>query len=189
LHQLIPVVRTLELGQVGNKVLELDERLNPTYCAYDQADRVRMIQDAGDVNGVVGQTYFGWDAAGSMRMKTDADGRLTSIGYYGYDASRRPTTEMHSTDGWLYYTYDSLGNLTTLQNVETGTFTSDYDALNRLMTKRTLAGANYMQYDRSGRRTLFIGPTGTTDYHTYDAAGRLTEVVLEDPVAVGSRFT
>lgn len=114
-----------------------------------------------------------------MRMKTDADGRLTSFGYFGYDASRRPTTESHDTDATLYFTYDSLGNLTTVQD-ETGTFTSSYDALNRLTKKVTQAGTVYYAYDKSGLKSDLKDTDLTESTFAYDAAGRLTSVTFLD---------
>jgi YD repeat-containing protein len=123
-----------------------------------------------------------------MRQRLDADGRLTFYGYYGYDASRRPTTEMHDIDAWLYFTYDSLGNLTTIQD-DTGTFTSDYDALNRRVTKRTQAGNVYFQYDPSSMRVMSVGPDGGGTYHAYDAASRLTTAKAFDLVIPGQRST
>ena len=183
-------VRYFGYDQVGNKVLAVDERGNPTYWVLDQANRVRMKQDA-----LGGQFYYAYDAAGSLRQKTDADGRYTFFGYYGYDASRRPTTMSFAVptgtaDPWIYYGYDSLGNLKTVQD-QTGTFTTDYDFLNRKVTKRTVSGNVYFQYDPSGLRTMTVGPDGGGTYHTYDAAKRLIQATAFDPnpVLAGLRQT
>ena len=134
---------------------------------------------------VAGGITYGYDAAGSLRQKTDADGRYTFFGYFGYDASRRPTTISFDTDSWIYYQYDSLGNLLTVKD-QTGTFTSDYDFLNRRVTKRTAAGNVYFQYDRTGLRTMSLGPDGGGTYHTYDAASRLVQASMFDPTISGA---
>ena len=133
---------------------------------------------------------YGYNAAGSLRQKTDADGRFTFFGYFGYDASRRPTTMSFAAptgtpDPWIYYGYDSLGNLKTVQD-QTGTFTTDFDFLNRKVTKRTVSGNVYFQYDRSSKRTLSVGPDGGGTYHTYDAAGRLIQATMFDPTISGA---
>ncbi|MEZ0228969.1 MAG: hypothetical protein ACAI25_10120 [Planctomycetota bacterium] len=175
-------IRYWGYDQVGNRTVQVDERGGATYWAYDQADRVRMVMDAGDLTGVRGKTYHGWDAVGLTRMKTDADGRLTSFGYFGYDASRRPTTMSFSADPTIYYTYDSLGNLTSVLD-ETGTSTSAHDGLNRLTKKTTLAGNVYYAYDKTGLKTDLKDTDFKESTYVYDAAGRLQSVTLLDSPA------
>ena len=57
---------------------------------------------------------FGWDAVGLMRMKTDADGRLTIFGYFGHDATPNRSFNRTRTNDWAYANGDSTGTATEL---------------------------------------------------------------------------
>ena len=160
--------------QVGNRVLTIDELGNPTYLTYNALRRTRLVKDATGA-----QSYMHYDAVGQLRRGIDADGRVTTFGYYGYDAARRQTRMTFSTDPSIYYTYDSLGNLTQVDD-ESGASTLTHDKRDRLTKKVTKAGAVYYEYDKAGMKARFKDPALKASYLGYDAAGRLAHMQLLD---------
>ncbi|MDF2120414.1 putative Ig domain-containing protein [Roseiarcaceae bacterium H3SJ34-1] len=191
------------------RLLTLDQSdgavVRRTRYAYDDADRLRMIEDpeggrryrfhdaAGrlewqvDATGAV--TRFERDAAGQILRQTLYANRAGTTGWYD-EATGKVVKNTLSTGGpgsdvivdaahdrVTVHAYDEAGRRTETTDA-LGTVTHyRYDGLSRLVMTQTADRATRFLYDRDGNQVGVIDPLGYLTERTFNAAGRLVETV------------
>ncbi len=84
--------------------------------------------------GYVGSTiYGGYDAFGDLTTTTDADGKITTI---GYDGLGHKTSMMDPNMGTWSYQVDALGETTCQTDAKLQSIVLAYDNIGRLLTKK-----------------------------------------------------
>lgn len=163
--------------------------------AYTYNDRGALLSAAGPS----GEARFGYDRDGNLTSRTDAAGsaafgydrgRLSSVkdGITGvtqrlsYDAAGDVETVDYGSGRVRTFGYDDLGRLAsdTLRNAggqQVASVIYGFDLSGHLTSKKTTgtagAGDNTYEYDKAGRLTRWIGPTGPTGYGWDDSGNRI----------------
>jgi RHS repeat-associated protein len=161
---------------VGDHLISvIDPNNGNTTYVYDDLGNL-LSQTSPDT----GTTTFTHDAAGNVLTRLDAKGQSFA---YNYDAFNRLTSlDVPGTVDDITYTYDSCANgIGRLCNVVIGdgagnkTVTYTYAVLGDVTSHQ---GIGY-SHDNVGRIKTFSYPSGNMVTYTYDAAGRVSQVDLQ----------
>ncbi len=129
---------------------------------------------------------LGYDSASNLTSFTGPSGQTALV----YDNLNRLTDINEPSGDRTYYGYDPGGNVTGTTKVapDTTTWTVNYkyDERNALseVTDNLRAKSSWFRYNESGQMVKSYHQTNTTGYssfYKYDAAGRLTEVLVQNP--------
>ncbi|MDQ5821251.1 MAG: DUF6531 domain-containing protein [Actinomycetota bacterium] len=148
---------------------------------YDNADH--LISQIGPL---AHETKLGYDPAGYLASRTDANNRAT---VYGYDAANHLTSVRAPDLSVTAYGYDPAGNLSVRTDAKNHTTTYDYDDAGRLAGVTSPLGQHWTYaYDGNGNRTRIVDANGngtqtagdgTTNFG-YDESNRLTTISYSD---------
>ena len=171
-----------------NPTLVTDPNNNSTHYVYD--DFGKKYQTISPDTGTATHAY---DAAGNLVQTTDANGNTIT---YTYDAlNRLVATQFADSSQNITNTYDStsvtygVGRLTGRID-PSGTYVFNYNAQGNMVREdKTIGGTVYTTqyvYNKNGKLTSVVYPTGRTITYTIDQAQRITQV---DTTANGSSKT
>ena len=169
-----------------------------TTYAYDQANRIASLTDAGS-----NVTAWNYDNANRATTETDPLGKVTTTSYdligrvtqvidrdnhttqYGYDADNRATTEKWVSGGTtlrtITMTYDYGGRMTQIEDPDSK-YAATYDNANRLLTVDDNGTSSLPQvtltyaYDNAGNATSLDDSLGGRTTYTYDVRDELTTI-------------
>ena len=174
--------------------------------SYDIANQLIKVTNGVGTAAPIEDWAATYTANGLVATITNAQGRLTTNEYDGFDRLARmryptPNTAYSSTTDYEQYTYDPASNVTQVRRRDAATIANVYDALNRVVSvtpsangsaityaydnfSRQLsavsAGRTLTQaYDQLSRLVSAAAPQGTMSYQ-YDAASRRTRVSWPD---------
>lgn len=176
-----------------------------TRYVYDNADRLRMVEDAQG-----GRRYRFYDAAGRLEFKVDATGAVTRFEHDAAGLLARQTLYLNRADAANWYDsatdtvtkaslmvgaagsdvivdathdrvttfdYDVAGRLTASTDAIGTVTATTYDGLSRVVMTQTGDRATRYLYDKDNRRVGIVDALGYFTEYKYDAGGRLVETV------------
>jgi YD repeat-containing protein len=182
-----------------------DSTIRQTRYVYDNADQLRMTEDAQG-----GRRYRFYDAAGRLEYSVDATAALTRFEYSGtgqlirqtqyvnradttgwYDSTTQTVTKVTLTVGGAgsdvpadatedrvtTFDYDAAGRLTRRTDAEGTVTTTSYDGLSRVTVAQTGDRVTRYLYDKDNRKVGSVDALGYLTEYKYDAGGRLIETV------------
>jgi YD repeat-containing protein len=192
-------------GRLVHVSLAGDGMTRQTRYVYDNADRLRMAEDAQR-----GRRYRFYDAAGRLEFNVDATGAVTRFEHSTAGQLVRQTQYLNRADTATWYDsasgmvtkdaltvggagsdvtavaahdrvtsfdYDGAGRLTASTDAA-GTVTAIvYDGLSRVVMTQTGDRVTRYLYDKDNRRAGIVDALGYFTEYRYDAAGRLVETV------------
>jgi YD repeat-containing protein len=191
--------RLVRVSQTG------DGTTRQTRYVYDNADRLRMVEDA---NG--GRRYQFFDAVGRLQFKVDAIGAVTRFEHNDaghlvrqtqylnrattdswYDSSTQTVKKRELTVGGVgsdvivdaahdrvtTFDYDEAGRLTASTDSENTVTNIVYDGLSRVIMTQTGERVTRYLYDKDNRRVGLVDALRYLSEYKYDAGGRLIETV------------
>jgi|GEM_PF-995382 len=160
-------------GGGANSLASLtDAKGQTTSWQYDLAGQLTK-----EINPLLKETLFTYDAAGNLSSRTDARGNVIT---YTYDATDRLTKVTYPDNTSITYTYDAAGRMLTAANPSIA-YTYAYNADGRITSVTDNRGyAISYQYDAAGNRTgmtLFPNTAAQRIFtYAYDDAGRPTGI-------------
>ena len=180
----VDVYSQTTFDEVGNRILERNERGFVTEYAYDDMNRLERKLDAE-----LHEFKYKYDLAGNLTLSKDANGNTFG---YEYDKLNRVVTV---TDPYKTViarnVYDPAGNIT--KKIDAKGYASagtdgdrygikiTYDLSGRVSTVTDAEGSKTeYRYSPAGERLLEANSNGESYSYLYDNAGRLTEV--QDPL-------
>jgi YD repeat-containing protein len=182
-----------------------DGTTRQTRYFYDNADRLRMVEDAQG-----GRRYRFYDAAGRLEYQVDATGAVTKFEHNAAGLLVHQTQYLHSaeTSSWFdsatqtvsktdltvggagsdvnidaahdrtsAFNYDKSGRLIATTDAVNTVTTISYDGLSRVIMTQTGDRVTRYLYDRDNRRVGIVDALGFFTEYKYDAGGRLIETV------------
>ena len=191
--------RLVNVSQTG------DGTTRQTRYVYDNADQLRMVEDAQD-----GQRYRFYNAAGRLEYKVDATGAVTRFEHNAagqlvrqtqyvnradtaswYDGTSEAVTKATLTVGGTgsdlaadatrdrvtSFDYDGTGQLTASTDAAGTVTTMTYDGLSRVVMTQTGDRVTRFLYDKDDRRVGIVDALSYLTEYRYDAGGRLVETV------------
>lgn len=165
----------------GNLTQVTDSRGNATAFTYDVMDRVAAVTSP------LGESRrFTYDPLGNILSVTDENGAVTSYDYSPAGHLIRMTDPLCHT---VQYSYDPAGRLTGME--QDGQVAAwEYDRCGRT-TKcvRPTGEISYFCYDGEGNRISHTGEDGRETYYEYDPAGSLSRILYADGRTVELSYT
>ena len=180
-----------------------DNSTRETKYVYDNADQLRMVEDAQG-----GRRYSFFDAAGRLEYTVDATGAVARFEYNAAGQLTRQTRyatqiSQASMAGWYVagvvgkatltigtdvianptndritsYGYDAAGRLETVTDAANVVTTTKYDGLSRVTMTQTGDRVSRNLYDKDSRLVGTVDALGYLTEYKYDAAGRVIETV------------
>jgi YD repeat-containing protein len=131
-----------------------------TRYVYDNADRLRMVEDAQG-----GRRYSFYDAAGRLEFNVDAIGAVTRFEHNAAGLLLRQTRYLSRADAANWY--DSATDTVTKASLTVGAVGSD------VIVDATYDRVTTFDYDRAGRLTASTDAIGTVTAITYDGLSRV----------------
>ncbi|MFC6086848.1 LamG-like jellyroll fold domain-containing protein [Sphaerisporangium aureirubrum] len=129
---------------------------------------------------------YGYDNAGGLTHRTDAEGRITRSDHDRAGRTTRVTFPSYTPPGGssltptVAYDYDLAGRLTRFTDERGQIFRAEYDALGNAVRVTDPGpggqpgGQWVTEYDLLGEPLATVDPTGARDEATYDGLGRVT---------------
>ncbi len=182
----ISYTTTLSYNALGELVKIARPNAAYTDFVVDKAGRVTDAKHGWGANPPSLTFSFGYDSASNLTSFTGPNGQTTLV----YDNLNRLTDINEPSGDRTYYGYDPASNVTGTTKVapDTTTWTVDYkyDERNAMsgVTDVLRAKSSWFRYNESGQLVKSYNQTNTTGYssfYKYDAAGRLTEVLAQNP--------
>jgi len=172
---------TSSYDDVDNVVTATDQDGHQTQYAYDLDGRLTSVREYYGPSAYY-LTSYTYDQSGNLLTQTDPNRQVTS---YQYDDLNRVVKTTYPDGTSESLSYDAAGNLVSRTEPDGAVVAYAYDSLNRLTTV-TYPGSSTVAYtyDRDGN-TLSKVDSGSADYYTYDAMGRVTS---ETDVIAGSTY-
>ncbi|HEF5873488.1 TPA: LysM peptidoglycan-binding domain-containing protein, partial [Burkholderia cenocepacia] len=146
---------------------------------------VALVESAADV--LLSQVGYRYDAAGRLRMETDALGQRT---HYLHDAAGRKIAQIDAGGGLTEYVYTPAGQIARTIRYATPLAAAHLDELANAdgsagaavlaRVRPTLHGADQVEwraYDGAGRLARSVNGDGALTEYRYDDAGRLLRTV------------
>lgn len=157
-----------------------------TRYLYDDAGRVREVQEAVGTSDQRSYARYTYDANGLKTTEKDARGNLTAIYYDGFDRVqmvRYPSVTngsgIENPNDYESFQYDSNNNRTSWRRRDGQYINYNYDNLNRETLQQNPGGLippTFTSYDLTGAvlKKRFHWADGPGVTYTYDALGRVT---------------
>ena len=148
---------------------------------FDAVGRVTQEQSAYGTADQANDSTSAYNANGTLRSLTDAQGNATTYQYDGFDRAtiiRYPVAAVgagaSSTADFMQAGYDANGNVTSVRLRDGSSINYIYDHLGRLSYKDLPAGENDVSYgyDLLDRMTVVTRPDGAGSTLVYDQLGR-----------------
>jgi len=160
----------------GNISKIIDPEGKVTYFKYDKVDRRwvtnKKVGDTADlIDGNDWVESAGYDPAGNVLSRTDANNNATTFTHYD---NNWPKTEANALSETTTYTYDSVGNVKTVTGAGGNVTTNTYNERNELTEVTDSIGlvSSYI-YDGVGNRKTEADGSGNGSSYEYDAVNRL----------------
>jgi RHS repeat-associated protein len=147
--------------------------LSLTY-SYDASGRLTQIVDQTGFT-----TNYVYNSLGQLTELTDASNNVITA--YGYDAAGNLISKTNANGTSTLYTYDAAGNVLSVVNYANGgavdsSFVYTYNADSERTTMTSLSGTTTYTYDPDGELTEVALPGGRTISYSYDAVGNRLSV-------------
>lgn len=155
-----------------------DHRLHPVSISqaglawryeYDAAGRLVSETDYNS-----GTTTYTYDPASQLSIRVNAAGQRSA---FSYDRTGN-IIERVTDDGVTNFAYDTVGRLVSARN-DDADIRFDRDALGRVTAESCNGRVVSSAYDRVGRLTRRITPSGATAHWAYDSVGNPTTMTVD----------
>ncbi|MFE5319172.1 RHS repeat-associated core domain-containing protein [Paenibacillus sp. NPDC056579] len=182
----VEIYKQFGYDEVGNKIVERNERGFETRYTYDHANRIKTVTDAEQHT-----LTYEYDLAGNKIAETNAKGFSMR---YQYDKLNRLTItidpyntviqlQLYDENGNVVKKVDAKGYQSANSDDERYGMVYEYDLANRLVKQTDPEQSiRKYQYNVAGQKVKETNGLDQSTLYAYDAAGRLVKVT--DPLGV-----
>ncbi len=178
------------LAQVLSLTLDIEDRATNTV----DANAVSINQVFDNLGRVTSRTYPDTGVE-SFVFSTNGlafyTNQLHEVTSFGYDASRRKTSETNANLEVTKYGYDAAGDVLTLSDGKSQVTTWNYNRYG-LVSNKVDAASNIIMvylYDADNRLTNRWTPVNTNTTYAFDAVGNVTNITYFNPHPVTNTYS
>ncbi|WP_156648816.1 hypothetical protein, partial [Massilia sp. Leaf139] len=170
---------------LGHRTIKTAPNGVVTTSTYDRGGQLVAVVVADAAGTGAGQTSYAYDAAGRLRMQTDANGTRS---FMLYDQAGRKTADVSAAGSLTEYRYDANGQVALTVAYATKVSTASLVGTDGKPLPLTLEQSGlrpaatdadrreWRLYDSANRLSKTVDALGVVTDYTYDGASRLLEV-------------